>query len=60
MSGGAKLRARLAASEWFEDLLTLRSIDDRARRAGAAVCTVDEAIAFLRGMEEALEQSIEP
>lgn len=51
---GAKLRARLAAHEWFDDLLALRGIDDRARRPGAVVCTVDEAVAFLREMEEVL------
>jgi len=48
---GQKRRAVLQASEWFEDLLTLRDIDDRARRCGVAVCTVDEAIAFLREMD---------
>lgn len=51
---GAKLRTRLAAHEWFDDLLALRGIDDRARCPGAVVCTVDEAVAFLREMEEAL------
>jgi predicted nucleotidyltransferase len=49
---GAKARAKLQASEWFEDLLALRDIDNRARVPGADVCTVDEALEFLRGMEE--------
>jgi hypothetical protein len=45
-----KLRRRLAENEWFEDLLTLRSIDDRARRCGVEVCTVEEALAYLQEM----------
>ncbi len=49
---GARRRARLEASEWFEDLMTLRDIDDRARQIGVEVCTVDEAIAALREMAE--------
>ena len=52
---GAKLSMALRASEWFEDLLALRDIDDRARRPGAEVCTVEEAIAFLRAMEQESE-----
>ena len=47
---GAKKRARLRASEWFEDLMGLRDIDDRARCPGAEVCTVEEALAFLESM----------
>jgi predicted HD phosphohydrolase len=49
---GGKLRARLQASEWFEDLLALRDIDDRARVPGADVGTVEETLEFLRQMEE--------
>ncbi len=49
---GAKLASRLQASEWFDDLLALRDIDDRARVPGASVCTVEEAITFLRAMAE--------
>ena len=49
---GAKRRAQLQASEWFEDLMALRDIDDRARRRGAAVGTVDECIAWLQAMAE--------
>jgi predicted nucleotidyltransferase len=48
---GAKLLARLQDSEWFEDLLTLRDIDDRARQTGVAVCTAEEALAFLDAMD---------
>ncbi len=51
--GGAagKVRRKLAESEWFDDLLTLRDIDQRARRPGVRVCTVEEAIAFLQAMD---------
>jgi hypothetical protein len=45
---GARHRGRLEASEWFEDLMALRDIDNRARRRGAEVCTTDEALAFLQ------------
>ena len=34
------------ASEWFEDLLTLRDIDTRARSRGVPVCDIEEALAF--------------
>jgi hypothetical protein len=43
------------ASEWFDDLIMLRDIDDRARRPGMEVCTVEEAMAFLRQMEDSSE-----
>jgi hypothetical protein len=45
---GARRRRTLAEEEWFDDLLTLCDIDERARRRGVDVCTIDEAIAFLR------------
>jgi hypothetical protein len=56
---GAKLLARLQASEWFEDLLTLRDIDDRARRRGVDVCTVEEALSFLRGLNQENRESLD-
>lgn len=49
---GTKLRQRLETSEWFDDLMTLRDIDDRARDVGVEVCTVEEAIEFLRDLED--------
>jgi predicted nucleotidyltransferase len=49
---GAKLTRRLRASEWFEDLLALREIDDAARVRGAAVCTVEEAVEYLQELGE--------
>lgn len=49
---GARARAALEMSEWFDDLMTLRDIDTRARRTGVDVCTVDEALRFLKAMDE--------
>jgi predicted nucleotidyltransferase len=49
---GQKLRTKLRASEWFDDLMTLRDIDDRARKPGMKVCTLEEALSFLREMRE--------
>ncbi len=50
---GQRVRNELRASEWLEDLLNLREIDNDARQRGVEVCTVDEAIAFVRGMAAA-------
>ncbi|GJM26200.1 MAG: tRNA adenylyltransferase [Phycisphaerae bacterium] len=47
---GHRAKCRLAASPWFDDLMTLRDIDNRARRRGAEVCTIDEAIEYLRNL----------
>lgn len=44
----AKRKRALQASEWFEDLLTLRSIDERARVPGFVVGTVGDALDWLR------------
>lgn len=49
---GARSRRRLQQSEWFEDLMILRDIDDRARLVGVQVCTIQQALAFLRDMAE--------
>ncbi len=43
---------RLRLSEWYEDLMALREIDDDARQPGVDVCTVEEAIEFIRTMGE--------
>ena len=48
---GTKRTARLRASEWHEDLMCLREIDDGARRRGVDVCTIEEALSFLREMD---------
>jgi hypothetical protein len=49
---GAKAKRRLEDGEWFEDLLLLRECDDAGRVPGAAVGTVDEALGFLRELEQ--------
>jgi hypothetical protein len=46
-----RLRRQLEASEDFEDLLLLRQLDDAGRVPGATVCTVDEALGFLKELE---------
>ncbi|MGD8451347.1 MAG: HD domain-containing protein [Phycisphaerae bacterium] len=48
---GVRAARRLRESEWFEDLMLLRDIDDQARRPGAAVCSVEEAIAYIESLE---------
>ena len=44
---GARARRRFEALEDFEDLLLLSEIDQAGRKRGAAVCTVEEALAWL-------------
>jgi hypothetical protein len=46
-----KLRRELEASPDFEDLMLLRECDDRGREPGVRVCTVDEALDFLKELE---------
>ena len=46
---GARARRRLEALPDFDDLLLLSELDQAGRKRGAAVCTVDEAIAWLEG-----------
>ena len=48
---GTKRSARLRENEWHEDLMCLRDIDDGARRRGVDVCTIEEALSFLREMD---------
>ena len=47
---GNKKRWRLQQSEWFDDVLLLRKIDNRARVSGVDVCTPQEALDFLDDM----------
>ena len=42
------LRRELEASEDFEDLMLLRELDTKGRVPGVVVCTVDEALDYLR------------
>src|SRR5262245_20588415 len=48
---GHRVRRQLEASEDFEDLLLLEECDDGGRVPGAAVCSVDEALSYLRQVE---------
>jgi predicted HD phosphohydrolase len=48
---GHRARRELEASPDFEDLLLLRECDDAGRVSGATVCTVDEALDYLRELE---------
>jgi hypothetical protein len=47
----ARQRRELEFSEFFEDLKLLRELDDAGRVAGVAVETLDEVLAYLRGLE---------
>lgn len=49
---GARMRRELQASPDFEDLMLLREVDDRGRVAGAIVGTVDEALDYLKELEQ--------
>ena len=49
---GAKARARLQQSEYYDDLMLLSELDRRGRVRGAAVCELEEAIEFLRELAE--------
>ncbi len=49
---GARARRRLTESEDFEDLMLLSEADKAGREAGVVVCSVDEALEFVRGLEE--------
>ena len=48
---GARGRRELEAAEDFEDLMLLRQLDDEGRVPGAVVCTLDEALEYLRELE---------
>ena len=47
-----RARKTLEESESFEDLELLRELDDAGRVPGAPVVTVDQALEYLRGLEE--------
>lgn len=54
-SGGKPLSLRdrqaIEASEWYDDLHLLREVDEAGTAVGAVVGTIDEALAYLRGLE---------
>ena len=47
-----RARRALEESESFDDLVLLRELDDAGRVPGAPVGTVDQALDYLRGMED--------
>ncbi len=48
----ARLRRELEASECFDDLKLLRELDDAGRVPGQHVDSIDEVLAYLRGLED--------
>jgi predicted HD phosphohydrolase len=54
---GVKARARIQASEHYDDLMLLNELDRRGRVRGAAVCELDEALEFLRELAEDADKS---
>ncbi len=48
---GHRARQRLEQHEEFEDLMLLRDLDTAGRRRGAIVCTVAEALAYIRSLD---------
>ena len=53
----AKAARHLRQSEWCDDLMLLREFDDHARQPGVEVCGVEEALAFIRALNEEHEPS---
>jgi hypothetical protein len=49
---GTKARRALESSEFLDDLKQLRDLDDTGRVPGIPVGTVDEALAYLKGLED--------
>lgn len=49
---GHRARCRLQEDENFEDLMALQECDDGGRVPGAQVCTIDEALEFIRKIAE--------
>lgn len=47
---GQRARRRLAASEYYDDLMLLRDLDDAGRVPGAVVGTIEEAFEYLRSL----------
>ena len=52
---GHRAQTRLAQSEDFDDLLLLEECDQRGRRPGADVCTLDEALQYIRSLADNFE-----
>ncbi len=48
---GHRLRVFLKNSEYFEDLMELRKLDDKGRESGVIAPTLEEALDYLRSIE---------
>lgn len=48
---GHRARRRLQESEDFDDLMLLRELDTAGRRGGVQVCTIDDALDYIRSLE---------
>jgi hypothetical protein len=48
---GHRAKQRLEQSEDFEDLMVLRELDRAGRERGVQVCTIDEALDYIRSLE---------
>jgi predicted HD phosphohydrolase len=48
----ARLKRELESSEYFEDLKLLRELDDAGRVPGQHVDSLDEVLAYLKGLED--------
>ncbi|MDB5295375.1 MAG: hypothetical protein JWO31_1358 [Phycisphaerales bacterium] len=49
---GHRAKARLRASEHYDDLMLLRELDRAGRRRGVEVGTVADALAYVRGLDD--------
>lgn len=47
-----RLKQELEASEYFEDLVLLRELDDQGRAPGVAVDALGEVLQYLKGLDE--------
>jgi hypothetical protein len=49
---GHRARLRLEEAEDFDDLMLLRELDDAGRQRGVEVCTVAQALEYIRSLEK--------
>jgi hypothetical protein len=52
---GHRARQRLSESPDFDDLMLLRELDVAGRRRGVVVCTIDEALDYIRELEHSTD-----
>ena len=49
---GARARIRLQNSEFFEDVMLLEELDKKGRMRGVMVCELEEALEYIRDLED--------